>query len=94
MPGRAMLKAIVRYSLACLLGAIIGFIGFAVTALALRPLGPITASFSLTEPEFLLAECVGAAFAIAATWRLTMPGAINRELPFLGKVLTDGSEHD
>jgi len=88
-----MLKAIVRYLLALMLGVVIGFIGFAVMAMALRPLGPFSAVFNITEPEFLLAATVGVAFAAASTWRLTKPGALQRELPFLGKVLTDGSEH-
>jgi hypothetical protein len=88
-----MLKAIVRYLLALTLGVVIGFIGFAVIAMALRPLGPISAVFNITEPEFLLAAVVGFGCASAATWRLTKPGALKRELPFLGKVLTDGSEH-
>ena len=84
-----MLKAIVRYSLALLLGAVIGFIGFAAVAMALRPLGPISAVFNITDPEFFLAAIIGVAFAIASAWRLTKPDALGRELPFLGKVLTD-----
>jgi len=88
-----MLKAIVRYLLALTLGVVIGFIGFAVAAMALRPLGPMKAVFNITEPEFLLAAVVGVGFAVAAAWRLTKPGALERELPFLGKALTDGSEH-
>ena len=88
-----MFRAIVRYLLALTLGVVIGFIGFAVVAMALRPFSPISAVFSITEPEFLLAAVVGFGFAVAATWRLTKPGALKRELPFLGRVLTDGSEH-
>ncbi|MEN9451760.1 MAG: hypothetical protein RLZZ369_819 [Pseudomonadota bacterium] len=89
-----MLTQILRLALALLLGSVIGFIAFAVTAMALRPFGPITDAFNLTPPELVLAAVIGLVFGIAATWRLRKPDALKRELSFLGKVFTDSAGQD
>ena len=89
-----MLRLILRLTLALMLGSVIGFIAFAITAMALRPYGPITDAFNLTPPELALAAVVGIVFGIAAMWRLRKQDALKRELSFLGKVFTDAADHD